>query len=323
MAAMTEDDDDNDDDDEVVEEGKKEEVIQNESNVLRNEIISNSQLNSHPAPTPRKKVNYSVVGPLAPIDLTGTTPLGWASRTAKGRPSSQLRDLLFSPGDPTILPQKKYQERSGKTPIRKSRINRITQHDSNLSYIVYAHSDAQGWRLEMEDRVLACSPLLNTISNDSYWLFGVCDGHGGDFSSDFIVKSLPNILISNIQYLYQMQSQSQSYNINDIINCLYLACLKVDEKLSEEERMKVSAKQTGTRDNLKTTLNIGDSSGSTACICLFNTEDLLIANIGDSRAVLAQQSPLNPSLIETIPLSIDQKLSLPEERNRAIQSGYM
>lgn len=261
-------------------------------------------------PTPAKR---SVLGSSAPVDLTGTTPLGWASRRKKGRPSSPIRELLFKEGDNSILPQKLYLERSGKTPVRRGyhRIqNRLhSSKELNFDDIVFAHSEAQGWRPEMEDAILCSCPLL---SNDSqrYWLFGVFDGHGGDFASKFAASTFPSILLSSFNALHMPEEA-------DLHKILHDACLDLDATLSLEERMKVTAKQQSLEEDIK--LSICDTSGTTACICFLTMDHIFVANIGDSRAVMARIGDKKSPFV--IPLSFDQKLSIEEERNRALRAG--
>lgn len=269
-----------------------------------------------PSPSPLRSKPRSVVGVAAPVDLTGTTPLGWASRKAKGRPNSPIRELLFSQGDHSILPQRNYSERSGKTPCRSSKKSQL---NPDLNRMIFAHSDAQGWRPEMEDRVLTCCPLSLSASTeglDSYCLFGVFDGHGGDFTSNFVSKKLPSVLTTQLDLL--------SHPIaSELSNALYKSCLIVDELLSEEERMKVTAKS---GNNGKISVSVNDGSGSTGCICLLSPNDIICANIGDSRAILARQQSSSlhelEMQLEFLPLSRDQKFNDIEERDRAINAGY-
>lgn len=272
--------------------------------VLMSAMTEPNEITRDPPSTPR-----SVVGSSAPVDLTGTTPLGWASRRRKGRPSSPIRELLFKEGDSSILPQKFYLERSGKTPRKRTQSKSHPSKNLSSDEIIFAHSEAQGWRPEMEDATLCQCPLLSNQSQ-TYWLFGVFDGHGGDFSSKFASSKLPSILVP---FLHQLEYPLES----DLKRILYDSCISLDAALSEEERMKVTAKQ-GTLDGT-IRLNISDTSGTTACVLLITIDYLLLANIGDSRAVMARASSDDSPL--AIPLSIDQKLSIEEERSRALRAG--
>eukprot|EP00742_Colponemidia_sp_Colp-10_P002332 GILJ01002488.1.p1 GENE.GILJ01002488.1~~GILJ01002488.1.p1 ORF type:complete len:365 (-),score=51.72 GILJ01002488.1:87-1181(-) len=60
-------------------------------------------------------------------------------------------------------------------------------------------------------------------------------------------------------------------------------------------------------------------SGTTAVLAIMDHTELIVASVGDSRAILAQQTADN-GLIAT-PLTIDQKPENPKERQRVIASG--
>jgi serine/threonine protein phosphatase PrpC len=235
--------------------------------------------------------------------------------------------LLFGQGDNSILPQKQFLERSGKTPIRRtyqrSTSRAAFETELHLDQIIYAHSEAQGWRPEMEDAIATCCPLFTTAPSTreaaaaTYWLFGVFDGHGGSFSSNFAANAFPSVLLSSLR---SQAMSAQPLGSEQLEKLFWESCLAVDALLSEEERMKVTAKQTSD-GSIK--LNIRDTSGTTACTCLLTLHDLFLANIGDSRAVLARSEPEQLSPLIAIPLSVDQKLSLPNERARALEAGCM
>lgn len=196
-------------------------------------------------------------------------------------------------------------------------------------HIVFAHSEAQGWRPEMEDAVVSCCPLLSSSDSScselqTCWLFGVFDGHGGDFSSKFVAKHFPSLLLSAIE----RHGEASPAELGRLLS---ECCQSMDALLSEEERMKVTAKWTGGGGGAegKVRLTLRDTSGTTSCICLFTLDDLFLANIGDSRAVLARE--INPSPVTSsgtvtavaMALSTDQKLSLVDERTRAVTAGCL
>lgn len=278
-------------------------------------------------PSPQSGNPLSVVGCCAPVDLTGTTPLGWASIRKKGRPSSPICELLYGQGDNSILPQRVYSERSGKTPIRRAHhrnqnhINHSEDMRLRADHIIFAHSEAQGWRTEMEDASVSCCPL-SSDDLQTYWLFGVFDGHGGDFSSKFVATHFPSMFLSSLERRSRDESEGSPWSTQALEKMLSDSCQSMDALLSEEERMKVSAKSSGPKGAV--TLNLRDTSGTTSCVCLFTLNDLFIANIGDSRAVLARASDSHLCASPTaIALSTDQKLSLVEESTRASSAGCL
>ena len=294
------------------------------------EVMTGAEVDSSLTPSPQSRNPLSVVGCSAPVDLTGTTPLGWASRGKKGRPSSPICELLYGQGDNSILPQRVYSERSGKTPIRRAHHRSQMQQNQNHSnhsedmrlrsdHIIFAHSEAQGWRPEMEDAVVSCCPLFSD-DLQTYWMFGVFDGHGGDFSSKFVATHFPSVFLSSLER--RDESERSPWSTQALEKMLSDSCQSMDALLSEEERMKVSARSSGSEGKIQ--LNLRDTSGTTSCVCLLTLNDLFIANIGDSRAVLARASDSHLCASPTaIALSTDQKLSIAEESTRASSAGCL
>lgn len=79
---------------------------------------------------------------------------------------------------------------------------------------------------------------------------------------------------------------------------------------------------------LSTKVVSGDSSGSTAVICLVTSSLVACANLGDSRAILLKRSgeagnddDSSPLLLTAIPLSYDHKPELEAEKQRIEAAG--
>jgi hypothetical protein len=136
----------------------------------------------------------SLVGPSAPVDASGTTPLGSATREGKGKPSDAMRELLYQPRDSSIFANSPYVARSGRTPFKRvhsslrlrSTVKSVVEEkcdeleneesevfDMNISF---AHSEAQGWRGEMEDQTILLCPIRRDDSPMEWCAFGVLDG---------------------------------------------------------------------------------------------------------------------------------------------------
>jgi serine/threonine protein phosphatase PrpC len=151
----------------------------------------------------------------------------------------------------------------------------------------------------MEDRVLAVCPFLiantnngnNSIgssNNEMMGLFGICDGHGGSFVSQFLVDEMPAL----VQQELQMASGKGPERLH---MALMSSCLSAEKKLQEHPRMAVDLKpvkgvvfnpESGQPLNPKP----ADSSGSTGLFCLVTPSMFVIANVGDSRAVVAKSN---------------------------------
>jgi serine/threonine protein phosphatase PrpC len=121
--------------------------------------------------------------------------------------------------------------------------------------LAYGIADMPGFRVTMEDAILS-----TVIQKDgkSYALLGVCDGHGDRGRvSQFVADNVPAILQSHLT--------PQDCTWQSIWTT---TCLEVDAKLK----------------------NTGIVGGSTGVLALISSEVIVVANVGDSRAILIQSS---------------------------------
>lgn len=169
---------------------------------------------------------------------------------------------------------------------------------------------------KFEDMASVCSKRGNKgINQDSLVLWedfgcqadvvlcGMFDGHGpwGHMISKQVRKSLPSQLLTNIQKNLSMQTdQTHLFPFN----LWKQSCLKtyaaIDEELKQHPRI--------------------DSfySGTTALTVVKQGRHLVVANAGDSRAVLAVTS--DDGCLKPVQLSVDFRPNLPEEAERIKQS---
>lgn len=217
----------------------------------------------------------------------------------------------------------------------------------------------------MEDKVVA----VPTVSGRPLWsFFGVCDGHGGDYVASYLEKHLPNI-VAQVAKQHESSSSSSSSSFRptvtsrsettssvesdentspeDLKEVLRTVCSVADYNISKQKRMAVD-KNESTGE-----LSCKDSSGSTGVFCLISKSLIAVANVGDSRALLAQwcaqpsglgdiehssQFSETPARLfageiesENIPkgvliasaLSVDHKFCIGAERERADAAGAM
>lgn len=103
------------------------------------------------------------------------------------------------------------------------------------------------------------------------FLYGVCDGHGfyGHLVSEYIKNNLPIILYNNL-----CLNMEKDTNIN-VNNGLLYKSIK-DSFLQTENKLINNSK-----------INL-DFSGSTCIAILFNNNEIIVANVGDSRAIKGQ-----------------------------------
>ena len=146
---------------------------------------------------------------------------------------------------------------------------------------------------------------INNINN--FNIFGVLDGHGihGHLISQFASQSIPNKIINNPEI--QMNS-----NIESIYNIL----IRNDYQIIKQAYI-------STDNQLKFSNFDCKESGTTCCLVIHIGTHLICANVGDSRAIVVydEQNDNNLNFLNVIPLSIDYKPELPEEKARIIMSG--
>jgi len=233
----------------------------------------------------------------------------------------------------------------------------------------------------MEDRIIIKSPFPCAVQ----WnLFGVLDGHGGDYAVSFLCQEIPRLIERMISDSVKVEDSKeekavlsnddswqisrQQFSEQTVENILHHSILASDYNLSQQKCMRVSVVDVPIpqpRSRVGVTAGEGegqgitpaipvtkkkfvttDTSGSTAAICLISDSLVAVANVGDSRVVLARRSsdilsprqPFAPvstssprqswdgriaSVLDAVPLSQDHKLDLPGERARAEAAGGM
>ncbi len=172
-------------------------------------------------------------------------------------------------------------------------------------------------------------------------MFGICDGHGGSFCSSYLSEQLPILVAREVS----KRADGSGLNLgtaNDsdatpesLKGLLHRVCIDADKKLQEHPRMAVEWTQRGN-------ISCFDSSGSTAVMAVVTSRYVAVANVGDSRCVLAQKASdvpdsLNTPFRDNMPtrrnsssshllatgLSNDHKLNDPIEKARAEAAGAM
>lgn len=156
---------------------------------------------------------------------------------------------------------------------------------------VTGHFSMQGVRAEMEDKTtLLPHPLLNregNLTDDTYRsFFAVYDGHGGDVSAEYCH-----------QHAHQNLVREAAFHV-DPVAALYNAVIKTDDDFCKACRR----------------IKLQSSSGTTAIIAYVENDLLVVANVGDSRAVLCRNG-------KAVPVSIDHKPCRPDERQRIEARG--
>jgi protein phosphatase 1G len=200
-------------------------------------------------------------------------------------------------------------------------------------HLIYAISSHQGWRKTQEDAHIA------EAITDEHHLFAVLDGHGGAEVAKFVATQLPPHLKADGHFQQGKLAES-----------LIAAFHRMDElMLSEQGRAQLDALRpknesggTGTAqedaiaalkkimalngqstDNLPSSTkpaggpseeDTNSQAGCTAVVALVTKTVIVVANAGDSRAVLSRDK-------KAIALSNDHKPSQVTERERIVAAG--
>ncbi|KAG5449908.1 Protein phosphatase 1A [Clonorchis sinensis] len=158
--------------------------------------------------------------------------------------------------------------------------------------IRYGLSSMQGWRVEMEDAHVARVELSGPFKTWSY--FGVFDGHAGARVSELCASKLLETILSTEEFKKLAQTDEQDLDVTLLKRGVVNGFLTFDRELAFEDR--------------------DEKSGSTAVIAFITPTHIIMANCGDSRAMLVRED--KPFLATE-----DHKPYLPIERKRISDAG--
>lgn len=171
----------------------------------------------------------------------------------------------------------------------------------------YAMSGMQGWRTEMEDRH-AFYPSMPGLENMSF--FGVFDGHGGTFTSEYVSQHFIKTLAERHEYQFYVSLPAQSLRDHPIgLEILQAALIGAFVDIDAE--MLQSHGRYIQNENGETKL---DKSGCTACTVIVTPRHIICANAGDSRAMYRTRG-------RTVQLSFDHKPHNDPEQDRIEAAG--
>lgn len=163
----------------------------------------------------------------------------------------------------------------------------------------------QGWRISMEDAHFAI-PSLEGDGWQGTALFGVLDGHGGDLVARFCETRLPK----------EIAKGPCSDPKNSLVNAFH----RMDDMLCEPsglaELERLAMMGTNGQTPQSRSLYGSDPSwiGCTAVVCCVRPDVIVVANAGDSRAILCREG-------QAVPMSDDHKPNMPAERARISKAG--
>ncbi|KAL9677409.1 hypothetical protein QQ045_005638 [Rhodiola kirilowii] len=150
--------------------------------------------------------------------------------------------------------------------------------DGNLNY---GYASTLGKRSSMEDYYEA---KLDNVNGQIVGLFGVFDGHGGIRAAEFVKQNLFSNLMKHPKFTTDIKSAiADAYN-------------HTDSEFLESEK------------------NQARDAGSTASTAVLVGDQLLVANVGDSRVVMCRDG-------NAIAVSRDHKPDQTDERQRIEDAG--
>lgn len=188
--------------------------------------------------------------------------------------------------------------------------------------LAWASSCMQGWRKGMEDAHITM-PSFNEGSGPGadVWrglgLFGVFDGHGGEQVAKFCHRHLAEELCKF------PVDRHQGYNREDLRKAFVGSFHRLDDMLREPRYLDELNKLANLAANTsERSMRPGEPGGRpnpadmgcTACVCCITPQEILVANAGDSRAVLSRSG-------KAVPLSFDHKPNDPIETQRILNAG--
>ncbi|CAL9117692.1 protein phosphatase 2C 59 [Musa troglodytarum] len=145
----------------------------------------------------------------------------------------------------------------------------------------YGYASSPGKRSSMEDFFEA---RIDCVDEEIVGLFGVFDGHGGARAAEYVKQNLFSNLIRHPKFLSDTKSAiADTYNHTD-------------------------------SEFLKSENNQNHDAGSTASTAVLVGDRLLVANVGDSRAVVCKGG-------KAIAVSRDHKPDQTDERQRIEEAG--
>ncbi|CAL9030375.1 unnamed protein product [Prunus brigantina] len=158
----------------------------------------------------------------------------------------------------------------------------------------YGSISVMGRRRNMKDAV-------SLAKVDSYQFFAVYDGHGG--------SSVSNACRDRLHHLLEQELEQWKLGGKGAVDWekVMAACFtKMDEEVGSESGSTPADDDTDT--------NWGNTVGSSAVVVMVGQNEVIVANSGNSRAVLCRDGVATP-------LSRDHNPDLPDERERVEAAG--
>ncbi|VDO67718.1 unnamed protein product [Heligmosomoides polygyrus] len=144
----------------------------------------------------------------------------------------------------------------------------------------YAMASMQGWRVDMEDAHVVEVSMADRDPYKDWSFFAVFDGHAGNIAADDAAENIMRTLMETPQFEKVTDELKQNGGVlceKSIIlleDGIKAGFLKLDENI---------------RTRLDSVSRSDDRSGSTAVCAMITPTHIIIANLGDSRAVVSRK----------------------------------
>uniref|UniRef100_A0A0C9S7D5 protein-serine/threonine phosphatase n=1 Tax=Wollemia nobilis TaxID=56998 RepID=A0A0C9S7D5_9CONI len=165
-----------------------------------------------------------------------------------------------------------------------------------------------GRRREMEDAVAILPAFSSAKDSSPLHYFGVYDGHGGSQAALYCKDRLHEVLAEELKSCDDTQvevewqkAMSSSFN-------------KVDAEVVGGGACRNDCKTSGESECLCEHTIASETVGTTAVVAVVGSHSIIVANCGDSRAVLCRDGV-------AVPLSDDHKPYRPDEMSRIESAG--
>ena len=162
----------------------------------------------------------------------------------------------------------------------------------------------RGDRKYMQDFCSMAYKENQDVGGDHLWAaFGIYDGHGGTEAAEYTKENLINTITESPKFW--------SSDDDQVMSAIREGFTKVHQVMYKEKWQNWQPKSDGQRS----------LSGTTASICFVRCGKLYVANVGDSRIVLARENPLVPAKWEAKPLTVDHTPNNEVELARICSAG--
>ncbi|KAG9144458.1 hypothetical protein Leryth_014499 [Lithospermum erythrorhizon] len=182
--------------------------------------------------------------------------------------------------------------------------------DKSVMNPKYGTSSVCGRRRDMEDAVAVHPSFCRTSEFDDdqdfskFHFFGVYDGHGCSHVAMKCRQRLHDLVKEEVSKMNEEVEELVKWK-----NALEKSFIKMEEEIIAWNKSMVGA---SCRCELQTPEC--DAVGSTAVVAILTPFKIIVANVGDSRAILCRNA-------QPVPLSIDHKPDRPDELNRIQAAG--